>query len=228
MRVLLVEDDLELAAGVQASLHQIQFSVDWQTTAEDALERLTGSSFELMLLDLSLPGMGGLELLRILRAQTEPKAARLPVMIMTAHNSVPERVAGLDAGADDYLVKPFALEELHARVRSVLRRYHGPSLESIAYRDLVLDLQTRQVTMGTFTLALSKRESVLLEALMSHPGRPVEKDRLLDALGALNDDLSDNAVEVYVHRLRKKLEPLGMEIRTLRGIGYSLYQTPMK
>ncbi len=221
MRILLVEDDLELGDGLKASLEQQQYFVDWAHEAEKVLAYLAAAHYELVILDLGLPGVSGLELLRQLRARLDPLKST-PVLIITAMDSVKDRVAGLDAGADDYLVKPFALTEMHARVRSVIRRKNAAASNLLRLGALTLDLASRQAKIDDSDLELSSREAAVLELLMLNAGRPVGKDQMINSLGTRDDSLSDNAIEVYVHRVRKKLESAGIRVRTLRGIGYSL------
>jgi two-component system, OmpR family, response regulator len=221
MRILLVEDDLELGDGLKASLEQQQYFVDWVHHAEKVQSYLTAAHYELVILDLGLPGLSGLELLKQLRGRLDPLKSTA-VLIITAMDSVKDRVAGLDAGADDYLVKPFALSELHARVRSVIRRNNAAASNLLRVGALTLDLVSHQAKIDETDLELSSREAAVLELLMLNVGRPVGKEQMVNSLGTRNDSLSDNAIEVYVHRVRKKLESAGIRVRTLRGIGYSL------
>ncbi len=221
MRILLVEDDLELGAGLKVSLETEHYFVDWIQQAEKVVSYLSAAHYELIILDLALPELPGLELLNQLRSRTDPLKS-IAVLIITAMDSVRQRVAGLDAGADDYLVKPFALAELHARIRSVIRRRNAASSNLMQLGQLTLDLKSRQAKIGDTDLELSNREAAVLEVLMLHAGRPVSKGQMIESLGSRDDIVSDNAIEVYVHRVRKRLEPAGIKVRTLRGIGYCL------
>lgn len=221
MRVLLVEDDLELGEGLVSSLQQQHYIVDWTQRGENVAPFLVSGRYDIVILDLGLPGLSGMDVLRQLRARTDPIRST-PVLIMTAMDAVRDRVAGLDAGADDYLVKPFALDELHARIRSVIRRRNAAASNLISHGRLTLDIVSRQAKIDDEDLALSSRESGILEVLMLNAGRPVSKDQMLESLVTREDNLTENAVEVYVHRVRKKLEPAGIRVRTMRGIGYCL------
>ena len=221
MRVLLVEDDPELGQALKSSLEQQHHSVDWTTKGENVAPYLVAAHYELMILDLGLPGMSGLEALTRLRSRTD-SIRSIPVLIVTAMDSVKDRIAGLDAGADDYLVKPFALDEMHARIRSVIRRQNAASSNLLHIGRLSLDLASRQARIDEVDLELSRRETAMLEVLMLNVGRPVGKDKLIESLGTREEQVSDNAIEVYVHRVRKKLEHAGIRVRTMRGIGYCL------
>ena len=227
MRILLVEDDLELGEGVVASLEQQHYVVDWTVRGENVAPFLVAGRFDLVILDLGLPGISGMDVLRQLRARSDPLCST-PVLIMTAMDAVKDRVAGLDAGADDYLVKPFALDELHARIRSVVRRRNAASSNLISQGRLTLDLVSRQARVGDEDLELSNREAGVLEVLMLNAGRPVSKEQMLDSIVSRDDSLTSNAIEVYVHRVRKKLEHAGIRVRTLRGIGYCLERSKLE
>lgn len=221
MRVLLVEDDRELGSAVSASLTGEGYAVDWLTDGASATTSLATTTYDLVLLDLGLPKQDGLSALRALRARSDTQRS-VPVLIATAMDSVKDRVEGLDAGADDYLVKPFSLEELHARVRALIRRRNAVASNSIVHGVLAFDLQSRQASVDGVALELSAREAAILEVLLLRSGRAVSKEQLLDSLFAWDRDITLNAIEVYVHRLRKKLEPAQIVVRTFRGLGYCI------
>ena len=214
MRVLLVEDDTMIAQGLQTALRQDAYVVDWIRDGRSADEALRTSKFDVVLLDLGLPGRDGLEVLRNLRA----RADATPVIILTARDEVRDRIAGLDAGADDYLVKPFDLDELAARMRSVLRRAAGRSDPCIEHRGLRLNPITHSVERDGVPVQLSAHEYAVLEALLQRPGAVLSRAQLEDRLYGYDAQVESNAVEVYIHGLRRKL---GSDaIRTLRGVGY--------
>lgn len=217
MRILLVEDDRMLGDGVQAGLGAAGFTVDWVRDGEAALAALAGEGFAAVLLDLGLPRRDGLSVLASLRSAGNV----VPVMILTARDQISDKVRGLDLGADDYMVKPFELAELEARVRALCRR-SGGGAPSIRCGRLVYDQVSRSAQIDGQTLDLSARETGLLEILLSRPGRLVSKDHLVDHLCGWGEEVSHNAIEVYVHRLRKKLEAGGVRIATVRGLGYCL------
>jgi two-component system response regulator QseB len=219
MRLLLVEDDRMLGAGIEQSLRRAGHAIDWVRDGEAAEQALALEPYELVLLDLGLPRKGGLEVLRGLR-----RRSRVPVLVLTAQDAVPDRVAGLDAGADDYLVKPFALEELSARVRALARRSEGRAAPLLENGPLVLDPAAHEVRLGGEVVALSPREFSLLQALLEHPGRPLSRTQLEERLYGWGEEVESNAVEVHVHALRRKL---GAEwIKTLRGVGYVVPRRP--
>lgn len=197
---------------------QTGFAVDWTRDGVQAESALAGYAYDAMLLDLGLPRREGLEVLRNLRK----RGATLPVMILTARDTVEDRVRGLDAGADDYLLKPFALDELFARLRALMRRAHGVADTQVHLGRLTFDSVKRQAHIGETPLVLSAREVEVLEILLSHAGRVTAKEAIADRLTGWDEGVGDNAVEVYVHRLRRKLEGSGVVIRTLRGLGYLL------
>jgi two-component system, OmpR family, response regulator len=218
MKILLVEDDPTLGEAVMLAIRQAGFAVDWTRDGVQAESALAGYAYDAVLLDLGLPRREGLEVLRNLRK----RGATLPVMILTARDTVEDRVRGLDAGADDYLLKPFALDELLARLRALLRRAHGVADTRIHLGRLEYDSVKRQVRVGETPLVLSAREVEVLEILLHHAGRVTAKEAIADRLTGWDEGVGDNAVEVYVHRLRRKLEGSGVAIRTLRGLGYLL------
>ena len=221
MRILLVEDDAELGGAVSASLKREHYALDWVTDGVAAAAALSTADYDLMILDLGLPKLSGLSVLKQLRGRGESQRA-LPVLVTTAMDAVSDRVEGLDAGADDYLVKPFALDELHARVRALIRRRNAASSSIIEHGNLSFDLTSRQAAAASVPLELSVREAGILEVLLLRAGRAVTKEQLLEKLCAWDSDISLNAIEVYVHRLRKKLEPAGVQVRTFRGLGYCI------
>lgn len=218
MKILLVEDDPTLGEAVMLAVRQAGFAADWAHDGVQADNALAGYAYDAMLLDLGLPRREGLEVLRTLRR----RGTSLPVLILTARDTVEDRVRGLDAGADDYLLKPFALDELLARLRALLRRAHGRADPRICLGRLSFDSVTREVAVGGKPLVLSAREREVLEILLNHAGRVTAKEAIADRLTGWDEGVGDNAVEVYVHRLRRKLDGTGVAIRTLRGLGYLL------
>lgn len=214
MRVLLVEDDPMIGAGLQTGLRGGGFAVDWMRDGESAAAALRSSVFDLALLDLGLPRRDGIDVLRELRRRGDAT----PVIVLTARDEIAHRVAGLDAGADDYIVKPFDLDEVTARIRSVLRRAAGRGDPAIQLGDLRLDPVTRTVEKAGSAVNLSAHEYAVLEALLQRPGAVLSRAQLEDRLYGWDEQIGSNAVEVYIHGLRRKL---GSDtIRTLRGVGY--------
>ncbi|MDR7004867.1 response regulator transcription factor [Paraburkholderia strydomiana] len=218
MRILIAEDDSILADGLVRSLRQSAYAVDHVKSGVEADTALSMQSFDLLILDLGLPRMSGLEVLRRLRARN----SNLPVLILTAADSVDERVKGLDLGADDYMAKPFALNELEARVRALTRRGAGGGPTVVRHGSLSFDQVGRIAYINEQVIELSARELGLLEVLLQRIGRLVSKEQLVDHLCEWGEEVSNNAIEVYVHRLRKKIEPSGVRIITVRGLGYCL------
>ncbi|HXZ53042.1 MAG TPA: response regulator transcription factor [Burkholderiales bacterium] len=218
MRILVVEDDLVLAAALTRALTQSAYAVDHVANGEDANSALASDSYDLVVLDLALPGMDGLRVLRRLR----DRRSRIPVLVLSARDALEDRVAGLDEGADDYLTKPFDLPEFEARVRALLRRGQYQAGDSLTHGRLRLDLAARRVFHDDQPIELSARELGVIELLMARQGRVVTKEQLVDRLFGWGEDVSSNAIEVYVHRVRKKLEPFDIDIRTVRGMGYLL------
>jgi two-component system OmpR family response regulator len=216
MNVLLVEDDAMIATGLQRALMRADYSVTHAADGSFANAALGAYDFDLVILDLGLPDMDGLEILRALRK----KRQAIPVLVLTARDGVEQQVAALDAGADDYMEKPFDLRELEARLRALVRRSHAAFGQDIELGPLVLNLFSRSVAVGGEALNLPAREYEVLEALAINTPRVVSKTRLAQRLALSSQDVGDNAVEVYVHRLRRRLRSLGITIRTLRGVGY--------
>lgn len=212
--MLLVEDDRMIGESVRAALHQEGNAVDWVRDGRAAAASLATESFDMVLLDLGLPARDGLDVLRELRARKDPT----PVIILSARDALRDRVAGLDAGADDYLVKPFELDELSARMRAVERRRAGRAEPAIEIGTVRYDPATREVTHAGVAVMLSAREYALLEALLVRPGAILSRAQLEDRLYGWNEAVESNAVPVYIHQLRQKLGA-GF-IRTVRGVGY--------
>ena len=218
MHILIAEDDETLAECLRSTLRQAGYAVDWAKNGCEADSALAAHESDLLILDISLPGLSGLEVLKRLRE----RGSTLPVLLRTALDGVSDRVRGLDAGADDYLAKPFQIAELEARVRALTRRGRsgGPTL--IRHGRLSFDLVGRFARLDGERLDLSARELALLELFLHRPGHLVRKEQLVDHLCEWGDEVSGNAIEVYVHRLRKKLVPGGVKISTVRGVGYCL------
>ena len=214
MRLLLVEDDPMIGSSVQSGLKQDGYSVDWVRDGIAAELAMANGVYELLLLDLGLPHKSGLDLLESLRKS----GASLPVLVITARDSVADRVKGLDAGADDYLVKPFDLTELSARIRALLRRQGGRSSPVLEHGQLWLNPATHEVMLGGAPVNLSVREFALLHAFLEQPGVPLSRAQLEERLYGWDEEIESNVVEVYIHSLRRKL---GAEwIRNVRGVGY--------
>jgi two-component system response regulator QseB len=214
LRVLLVEDDAMIAQGLQTALRQAGFAVDLMRDGKSAAAALQTSTFDVVLLDLGLPHRDGLDVLRELRKRGDST----PVIVLTARDEIRDRIAGLDAGADDYIVKPFDLDEVMARMRSVLRRATGRGDSSIQHGELRLDLASRTVERNGTAVSVSAHEYAVLEALLQRPGAVLSRAQLEDRLYGWDDQIASNAVEVYIHGLRRKL---GSDtIRTVRGVGY--------
>lgn len=217
MRILLVEDHPELCEWVAKSLRQAGYAVDTTDRGDHAEHHLLTSEYDGVLLDLSLPGKDGLDVLRSLRA----RGSRVPVLVFTARGSVDDRIKGLNLGADDYLPKPFELAELEARLKALLRRSAGQNPE-VRLGELVFDSVSRLPTVNGTVLSLTPRELAVLEALLARIGRPVARDALFEKVFSLDKDARSEAIEIYVHRLRKKLEGSGVQITTVRGLGYMI------
>lgn len=216
MRLLLVEDDKSLGAGILTALKAEGYTLDWLQDGASALHALSSEPFDLAILDLGLPRMDGLQVLKALRDRHH----NVPVLILTARDGVQDRIAGLDAGADDYLTKPFDSAELKARLRALLRRSNGRAEPLISLRGVILDPQNQQVTRDGQIVSLSRKEFVLLHELIAQPDRVLTRDRLEQVLNGWNEDVDSNTLEVHIHHLRRKLFP--ELIRTLRGVGYMI------
>src|SRR6186713_2761549 len=222
MRVLIAEDDQVLADGLLRSLRGSGFAADHVACGSEADAALASHEFDMVILDLGLPKLHGLEVLRKLRA----RGSAVPVLILTAADSVEQRVQGLDLGADDYMAKPFSLQELEARVRALTRRGMGGTSNAIKHGPLVYDQAGRVATIDGKMVELSARELGLLEVLLQRAGRLVSKDQLVERLCEWGEEVSLNAIEVYIHRLRKKIEKGPVRIATVRGLGYCLEKIP--
>jgi two-component system, OmpR family, response regulator len=222
MRILIAEDDPVLADGLTRSLHQADYAVDCVATGDQADHVLLAQNYDLLILDLGLPRLDGFEVLRRLRH----RGSKVPVLVLTARDGLEDRVRGLDLGADDYLTKPFDLPELEARVRALIRRGQSGGASILSHGALQLDTAGRRATLNGASLDLSARELGVLEVLMHRSGRVVNKEQLAEQLYGWDEEVGANAIEVYVHRLRRKLEPAGVVIRTIRGLGYLLEKVP--
>ncbi|MEC4749112.1 response regulator [Methylomicrobium sp. Wu6] len=214
MRLLLVEDDEILGEGLMTGLKMEGYAVDWFTTGKLAEEALKNNLYELIVLDLGLPDMDGMDLLQELRARKD----ETPVMVLTARDTISDRVTGLDSGADDFVIKPFDLTEVCARLRALSRRNEGRGTPNIVHKGLVLDPASHIVTYNDEKVDLSQKEFEILSFLMSNIGRVVSRARLEESLYSWDSDIESNTVEVHIHYLRKKLDPA--LIRTVRGVGY--------
>lgn len=218
MRILVAEDDPLLADGLIRALREAGYRTDRVGDGRAADTALMTQQFDLVILDIGLPGMDGFQVLKRARERN----VDVPVLILTALDAVENRVRGLDLGADDYLVKPFELTELEARVRALTRRARGSAASLITHGDLSFDPKNRIASVRNRPLELSAREIALLEIFLGRAGRVVNKEQIIDLLCQWGEEVSANAVEVYVHRLRKKLEPANLKLATLRGLGYCL------
>lgn len=218
MNILLIEDDAVLADGLTHTLVNSGYKVTCATSGAYAEHLLQAQGFDLIVLDLGLPDVDGLELLRRFRHLKMP----LPIIILTARDGINDRITGIEQGADDYMTKPFELRELEVRINALIRRCYGGFSNDIVVGRLVLDTQNHQVLTEGQPILLSAREYGVLETLLMQAGKVVTKDRIAQRLSADGDALTDNAIEIYVHRLRKHIEPYGTVIRTIRGLGYLL------
>ena len=214
MRLLLVEDDKALGEGLRLGLRQEGYTVDWLEDGASALHALLSEDFDLLVLDLGLPRMSGLQVLRELRRS----GSALPVLILTARDATEDRIAGLDAGADDYLVKPFDLDELKARLRALLRRSAGRAELRIEHAGVSLDPSSQQVSCQGKPVPMTPKEYLLLHELLSQPGKVLTRERLAQLLYGWDEEAESNTLEVHIHHLRKKL--FSSLIRTVRGVGY--------
>jgi DNA-binding response OmpR family regulator len=218
MRILLVEDDPALADTTTRAFKAQGWSVDWSARGEPVPASVKQDPYDLVVLDIGLAGIDGFETLRRLRAQ----GSSVPVLMLTARDAVEDRVRGLEGGADDYLVKPFAVSELVARARVLTRRAQARAGDVLTLGRLRMDLSARRVFAGDEPVEVSAREWSVLEFLLARAGKVVGKEQILQGISGWDEALSENAVEVYVSRLRAKLEPAGVRVRTVRGFGYLL------
>jgi two-component system OmpR family response regulator len=223
LRLLLVEDDLILKDGLERSFTKSGYAVDVISDGDSADNLLIYQDYDVIVLDLGLPKLGGFEVLKRLRA----RGSKVPVLILTALDDTQNRVKGLDLGADDYLAKPFELAELEARIRALVRRGVSGGSAKISFGDLAFDTTNRQCFVRDVALSLSAREVALLELLILKATKVVSKAKILEHLCSWDEEISENAVEVIVSRLRKKLNVFGIEIRTIRGLGYLLAKLDM-
>lgn len=222
LRILLVEDNQVLADGLVTLLRGSGYAVDWVSDGTSALAATATESFDLVILDLNLPEMDGISVLRSMRARQE----RAAVLILTARGTPEERVKGLDLGADDYMIKPFDVSELEARVRVLLRRQAGLRSSTVGYGKVSFDLTSRTFSAEGVPLDIPARELGILELLFMRAGKVVAKEAIMQSLAGFDDELSGNAIEQYVSRLRKRLAPHGLTVKTARGIGYYLERLP--
>jgi two-component system response regulator QseB len=216
VRILLVEDDDLLAAGIRDTLERALYAVEWVADGPHALAALQTNTFDLVILDLGLPGLDGMEVLKRVRAGGA--GAATPVLILSARDTAPARVLGLDAGADDYLIKPFDVDELLARVRVLQRRQRGAAVNVIEHGPLRLDPQSLTVTFEGRPVVLQRREFMLLARLLQSPGQVLSRTQLEEAIYGWDAGVESNTVDVHIHKLRRKLYP--EVVRTVRGVGY--------
>lgn len=214
MRILLVEDDLSLGDGLCVALKREGFTADWLTDGLQAMQAIEQESFDLVILDLGLPRMDGMSILTRIR----DKAIGIPVLVLTARDGIEDRVGGLDAGADDYVVKPFDLVEIMARIRAIIRRSKGRAVSLISHGEIELRPDSMQVTYKGNIVSLTRREYVLLSELLSRPGHVFTRDALVQSLYGWGEEVESNALEVHIHHIRKKFYT--DLIRTIRGVGY--------
>ena len=214
MRALLIEDDEDLGEIIRSALTREGNTIDWVKDGQSALSALASENFDVVILDLGLPKVPGLEVLRTLRSQGNG----VPVLILTAHETVEQRVQGLDMGADDYMVKPFDLDELSARIRAMRRRDSGRATPVIRYRGIELDPAGHVVNFDSQSFSLPRREFALLQKLLENPGKALSREQLTQSIYSWDEDVDSNALEVHIHNLRKKF---GNDlVRTIRGVGY--------
>jgi two-component system, OmpR family, response regulator len=218
LQVLIVEDDPVLADGLVRYLQQAGYRTEIATNGTDADLQLRSDAHDLVVLDIGLPGLDGFEVLRRLRA----RGGRARVLMLTARDAVEDRVHGLDLGADDYLIKPFSLQELEARLRAIARRHEDPANAQLNYGPLKLNVEAKRAWIDNEPLRLTIREWQILEFLVSRAGHMVSKDQIVFGLASLDDEMSHTSVEVHISHLRQKLEPAGIRIRSIRGFGYYL------
>ncbi|MGD0281576.1 MAG: response regulator [Dissulfurispiraceae bacterium] len=221
MKILVVEDDKVLADGLVTSMMQAGHAADRANNGEEADIILSGQVYDLVILDLGLPLMDGLQILKRLRK----RGNRTPVLILTARDAVEERISGLDSGADDYITKPFNLSEFEARVRVLLRRGQCGGTNEISLGSLSVDTAVKKVMVGGRTVDLSARELCILEVLLRNMGHVVSKSQILEKMYSWDEDVGENAIEVFIHRLRKKIDCSDVSIRNIRGLGYSIVES---
>lgn len=218
MKILLVEDDAALGHAMSTSLNRAGYTVNWAHDGYEADVALHDHVYEAVILDLGLPKIDGFEVLKRMRG----RKVMSPVIILTARDDLDDRVKGLDLGADDYLTKPFKLPELEARLRAQIRRNNASLASTIEYGPLVLNISDKMLYVNGAQMLLSPREFSVLEMLLSRVGRVVSKEAIVEALCKWDEGVGNNAIEVYIHRIRKKLEPIGINVLTIRGLGYLL------
>ena len=216
MRILLIEDDENLGKGIVIGLSQQGYTVDWLTDGAAAHQAVLNEAFDAVVLDVGLPKMTGIELLASIRNRGNVT----PVLILTARDTLDDRIAGLDSGGDDYMTKPFELEELYARLRALVRRHSGRAESCLQYGEIVLDPASHSVTFQNQPINLSRREFALLHKLLDNTGRVLSREHLTQSLYGWEDDVDSNALEVHIHNLRKKFG--AQFIRTIRGVGYMI------
>ena len=218
MKILLVEDDAALGHAMSTSLNRAGYKVNWAHDGYEADIAMHDNVYDAVILDLGLPKIDGFEVLKRMRN----RKVMAPVIILTARDDLDDRVKGLDLGADDYLTKPFKLPELEARLRAQIRRNNAMLASTIEYGPLVLNITDKMLTVNGEQMLLSPREFGVLEMLLSRVGRVVSKEAIVEALCKWDEGVGNNAIEVYIHRIRKKLEPIGINVLTIRGLGYLL------
>lgn len=222
MRILVVEDNKKLGEGLKHLLNDSSFAADLVDDGDTALSAAAAFNYDLIILDLSLPDMDGLDVLREIRA----KRSVVPVLILTARGGLDDRIKGLDIGADDYMSKPFEWSELEARVRALLRRSQAVKTAQLEFGRISLDLKTGQVFANENSIELPSREVNVLRELLIANGRILSKSRLIESLSSFDDDISENAIEQYISRLRKRMTEYGLTIKAARGLGYYLHILP--
>lgn len=218
MRILLVEDDPVLSDGIQQALKQAGYAVDHARTGPDALHLLSCFHYDTAVLDLGLPGLDGLDVLR----QTRQQKNYVPILILTARDTLEDRLSGLDLGADDYLAKPFKLLELEARIRALMRRRFFGNETQLTLGSLTFDTQGRRAYLAGIPLELSARETDVLELLLISKNSVISKSSFIEKLCGWQEDVTENAIEVYISRLRRKLEPSDIRLKNIRGVGYAI------
>ncbi|MFZ4529141.1 MAG: response regulator transcription factor [Undibacterium curvum] len=220
MRILLVEDDPQLGRATQLGLDQLGYTVDWLQHGDSVVTTVLQHDYEAILLDLNLPGMDGMQILRQLRQRDYHH----PVLVITARDQIPDRIAGLDAGADDFVIKPFDLDELSARLRAASRRVHGRTQELIRYAGVLIDVSARSVQLDGQPVALTAKEFSVLLMLIEHQGQIVSREQLESTVYGWGEEVESNAIQVHIHHLRKKLGK--SLIRTVHAVGYMMDKLP--